>query len=73
MAFFDNGLTRFKAPDGMVYDWAEPHVGTLIHLDGTEEPFEEHLYAKYLQLGRFDDMERYKLVPDPRHRSGDSV
>lgn len=56
----------FKAPDGKVYDWAEPHTAIIINEDGTKTETVEHLYAKYLSVGRRDDIRNYILVDDPR-------
>lgn len=53
-------LTKYKAPDGYVYDYAEPKI-----IDGVEQ----HLYAKYLNICHFDDIENYKLVEDNNVRN----
>ena len=45
-------MTTYIAPDGFVYDYATPKEG-------------EHLYAKYLYLSRFDNIDNYVLVEDP--------
>lgn len=61
-----NRMKSYVAPDGYVYDWAKPHIATIINQDGVEEMREEHLYAKYLYLGSMDDIKEYKLVKDPK-------
>lgn len=61
-----NRMKSYVAPDGYVYDWAKPHIATIINQDGEEELREEHLYAKYLYLGSMDDIKEYKLVKDPK-------
>lgn len=63
-------MTTYTAPEGKVYDWAEPHTGVIKDLDGKEIPIVEHLYAKYVTLGQFDSIDRYKLVDAPggKHR-----
>lgn len=53
MAFLNNRMTSYEAPDGYVYDYAVPRE------DG------EHLYVKYLYLTRFDSIDNYVLVEDP--------
>ena len=58
-------MKSYKAPDGYIYDWAEPHTATIILEDGTKETREEHLYVKYLFLGSMDDIKNYKLVKQP--------
>ena len=57
----NNRMKEYIAPDGFVYDFAEPRYRTI-----NEELVEEHLYVKYLYLGRFDNITNYKLVEDPR-------
>ena len=53
MAFLNNRMTAYVAPDGFVYDFAElPENG-------------EHLYVKYLYLTRLDSIDNYILVEDP--------
>lgn len=59
-------MRPYTAPDGYVYDWAKPHIATIVNQDGVEEMREEHLYAKYLYLGSMDDINDYKLVKDPK-------
>lgn len=61
-----NKLFQFVAPEGKLYDWAEPHMATIIDIDGNITKEEEHLYAKYLCLGRFDSIDNYKLVDAPK-------
>ena len=39
---------------------------TIKELDGSVTTVEEHLYAKYLYLTRFDDINNYKTIADPR-------
>lgn len=68
----NDGLTTFKAPEGQVYDWKEPHTTTIIEEDGTISHGEEHLYANILRVGRFDDIENYILVPNPRMKKVDT-
>jgi hypothetical protein len=58
--------TVYAAPDGKVYDWAEPHIATIIDENGETIERTEHLYAKYLSVARFDDINNYILVDDPR-------
>lgn len=60
-----NRMKPYVAPDGYVYDWATPHIVTIIN-QGTEEKQTEHLYVKYLFLGSMDDIKDYKLVKDPK-------
>lgn len=66
MAQINNQLTSYIAPDGFVYDFAEPRY-TIIITDGNEETIEDHLYAKYLYLNRFDSIDNYTLIKDPRN------
>lgn len=61
-----NRMKSYVAPDGYVYDWANPHTATIINQDGETELREEHLYVKYLYLGSMDDIKEYKLVKDPK-------
>lgn len=49
MAKVNERMTLYEAPEGYVYDYAEPKDG-------------EHLYVKYLYLSRFDTIKNYKLV-----------
>lgn len=56
----------YTAPDGKVYDWAEPHMAQIIEPNGEVIEQEEHLYVKYLSIARFDSIDNYKLVDDPR-------
>lgn len=57
---------NYIAPDGKVYDWAEPHTSYIIDEDGSTIEREEHLYVKYLSITRFDSIDNYILVDDPR-------
>lgn len=66
MANLSNRMTAYIAPDGYVYDYKEPHIAYIKNQDGITEEFEEHLYAKYLYLGKLDDINSYKVVKDPR-------
>lgn len=59
-------MTAYVAPDGYVYDYLEPHIAIIIDTNGEKIETEEHLYAKYLYLGKFDDINSYKVVKDPR-------
>lgn len=59
-------IRSYTAPDGWVYDYAEPQYITIILPDGSTEIKEDHIYAKFLRLGQFDDIKKYKLVKDPR-------
>lgn len=54
-------MTKYEAPEGVVFDWKEPHT---IMIDGQEQ--EEHLYAKYLFLTRIDSIDNYILVEEPK-------
>lgn len=53
MAFLNNRMTAYVAPDGFVYDYATPRED------------EKHLYVKYLYLTKFDNIRNYILVEDP--------
>lgn len=66
MGNVSNRMRSYVAPDGFVYDWAEPHTAIIIEEDGTETEVIEHLYAKYLYLGKYDTPENYTIVPDPK-------
>ena len=61
-----NRMKSYTATDGYVYDWAVPHVATIINENGEKENRTEHLYVKYLFLGSMDDIKDYKLVKDPK-------
>lgn len=61
-----NSMNIFNAPEGFVYDYAEPVIVTITDKDGISHEEEEHLYAKQLYLGSFDYIEHYKLVKDPK-------
>lgn len=63
-----NRMKNYTAPEGYVYDWAVPHIATIITADGEQEKHEEHLYVKYLFLGSQDDIKSYKLVKDPKEK-----
>lgn len=56
MAFLNNRMTSYKAPDGFVYDYAVEHENG------------DHLYVKYLYLTKFDNIDNYILVKDPYDR-----
>lgn len=56
-------MATYKAPAGMVYDWAEPHTGKIIDVDGSIIPTIEHLYASVLDLSENISIKEYKLVP----------
>lgn len=49
-----NRMTRYTAPDGYVYDYADPHYD--------EEGNEQHLLVSRLYLTNFDSIDNYKLV-----------
>jgi len=66
MANVSNRMRAYKAPEGYVYDWSEPHTAIIIEEDGTETEIIEHLYAKYLYLGKYDSVDNYTIVPDPK-------
>ena len=53
MAKLSNRMKKYEAPKGYVYDWAELKE-------------REHLYVKYLFLSKFDNIENYILVKDPK-------
>lgn len=59
-------VIRFEAPEGKVYDWAEPHIATIIDEQGNKTEEQEHLYANILFLGKFDSIENYILVDAPK-------
>ena len=62
-----NRMKKYEAPAGYVYDWAEPHTATIRDKDGNVvEETQEHLYAKFLFLGKFDSIDAYVLVKDPK-------
>jgi hypothetical protein len=58
-------VIKFEAPEGKVYDWAEPHTATIIDEEGNKTEEQEHLYANVLFLSKFDTIENYKLVDAP--------
>lgn len=49
MAKIGERMTAYVAPDGYLYDYAEPKD-------------DNHLMVKYLYLSRFDNINNYKLV-----------
>ena len=59
-------ISKFEAPEGKVYDWANLHVTTIIDKDGNKHEEQEHLYAKFLFLGTFDTIDNYILVDAPK-------
>jgi len=59
-------IFRFEAPEGKLYDWAEPRFAYIKDKDGNETQEQEHLYAKYLCLGQFDLIDNYILVDAPQ-------
>lgn len=63
------GFNTYVAPDGYVFDYREPRFNTIKELDGTETKKESHLYAKYLTLGKFDSLDNYSIVQDPKFKS----
>ena len=52
--------TIYIAPSGFVYDYLNPKMGP----DGEEL----HLYANKLSISRFDTIDNYQLVLDPKER-----
>lgn len=56
----------YTAPDGKVYDWANPHMATIKEVDGSVIERVEHLYVKYLSISHYDTIDNYILVDDPR-------
>lgn len=65
MARLSNRLKSYEAPEGYVYDYAIPRE-SVIMVDGVEQTTQEHMYVKYLYLGKFDNIDNYVLVEDPR-------
>ena len=59
-------MKAYEAPVGKVYDYALPHIITVINNEGISEQKEEHLYVKYLFLGPKDSIDNYKIVNDPK-------
>ena len=59
-------MTKYEAPYGFVYDWVKPHYHTELDENGTKHEVQEHLYAKYLFLSKYDTIDAYELVPDPK-------
>lgn len=58
-------MKHYRAPDGYLFDYKDPHYVTIIDTDGSIIHDEEHLYAKELSLGMFDSIDLYRLVEDP--------
>lgn len=56
----------YTAPDGYVYDYAEPRYATIINENGEKTTEQEHLYVKYLSLSASDNIDKYILVEDPK-------
>ena len=54
-------LVRYDADEGMVFDWKEPRF----HEDENGEQIQEHLYAKTLFIGSFDNIDNYIEVEMP--------
>lgn len=61
-----NKVMKYEAPEGKVYDWAEPRFDIIIDEDGNETEEQVHLYANVLFLGKFDSIENYILVDAPK-------
>ena len=59
-------MKKYEAPEGKVYDYAEPHTAIIIGTNGEKKVIDEHLYAKFLFLGPRDSIENYKLVKNPK-------
>lgn len=51
----------YTAPSGFVYDYLNPKTGP----DGEEL----HLYANKLSIGRFDTIDNYQLILDPKEKA----
>lgn len=49
-------VRKYVADEGKVFDWAEPHY--------TEDEVREHLYVKFLFLGKDDDISNYVEVEE---------
>ena len=56
----DFKLIKYEADTGKVFDWKEPRYTT--DEDGNE--VQEHLYAKVLYIGAFDDINNYIEVEE---------
>lgn len=54
-------LVRYDADEGMVFDWAEPHMIE----DENGNQIQEHLYAKTLFIGGNDNIQNYIEVEAP--------
>ena len=54
-------LVRYDADEGMVFDWAEPHMIE----DENGNQIQEHLYAKTLFIGGNDNILNYIEVEAP--------
>ena len=54
-------LVRYDADEGMVFDWKEPRF----HEDENGNEIQEHLYAKTLFIGAFDNIDNYIEVEMP--------
>lgn len=52
--------TIYTAPSGFVYDYLNPKMGP----DGEEL----HLYANKLSISRFDTIDNYQLILDPKEK-----
>ena len=59
-------MTTQLATDVYVFDYKEPQFAVITELDGSMTTIPQHLYANQLSLGRFDSLDRYTLVEDPR-------
>lgn len=55
----DFKLIKYEADTGKVFDWKEPRY---TEIDGEE--VQEHLYAKVLYIGAFDDINNYIEVEE---------
>jgi hypothetical protein len=60
------GMNYYVAPEGYVFEYKEPRMATIKEVDGTITTKQEHLNVKYLALGRFDSIDNYTIVPDPK-------
>ena len=54
-------LVRYDADEGMVFDWKEPRYTE----DENGEQIQEHLYAKTLFIGSFDNIDNYIEIEMP--------
>lgn len=64
--FNQKGMTNYVAPDGYVFDYKEPRFNFIKELDGSITTTENHLYAKFLTLGKFDSIDNYIIVENPK-------